>query len=50
MAVKILLNLRDEKLKTITHIEKILYIHHMVTKIQNSIIDTYRKKRKESKH
>ena len=44
------LNLRDEQLKIITHIYRLLYIKLMVTRNQKSVIDRQAKKTEDSKH
>ena len=47
-AVKMQLKLRDQQLKTITHIQRFLYINVMVTTKQKSVIDTHRKNPKKN--
>ena len=49
-AVKMQLKLRDQQLKIITYIYRLLYKNLTVTANQKCIIDTQMKKRKESKH
>ena len=45
--VKMHLELRDQQLKTITYICRLLYLNLMVTTNQKFIIYTHRKKQKE---
>ena len=44
------LKLRDQQLKIIKNIHRLLYINFMVTTKQKSIIDAHAKKGKDSKH
>ena len=43
-------NLRDQQLKAIDHIYRLLYINLMVTTQQKSVMDTHTQKKKEPKH
>ena len=47
---KMHLRLRDQQLKTITYVYRLLYKNLMVTANEKSIIDTHTEKKKESKH
>ena len=48
--VKMHLKLRDQQLKTIMYIYRLLYQNLMANANENSIIDIHTKKKKESKH